>query len=71
MNSKRTVTNVSTFDFCSDIVAGVADPISDETGADGAPKKKRAPRKKKAKKEDSEEEDDKQINEEGDEDYEE
>ncbi|KAI5481729.1 histone-like transcription factor (CBF/NF-Y) [Pseudohyphozyma bogoriensis] len=44
---KRTVTQVATFDFCSDIVAGVADPIGDENGDGDKPKKKRAPRKKK------------------------
>lgn len=66
-HSKRTVNNVPTFDFCGDIVAGVADPISDETGAGGEPKKKRAPRKKKdtaaaaAAKEEDDEDDEKPV----------
>jgi hypothetical protein len=58
-SSKRTVTNVATFDFCADIVAAVPDPITDEGGADGEPKKKRVRKKKVvAKKEEQEEEED-------------
>ncbi|ORY90235.1 histone-fold-containing protein [Leucosporidium creatinivorum] len=71
---KRVVQNVPTFDFCADIVAGVPDPISDETGADGEPKKKRAPRKKKEKEvaaKEEDEEDTKPGKDEDDDDYEE
>jgi hypothetical protein len=72
INSKRVVQNVPTFDFCADIVAGVPDPISDETGADGEPKKKRAPRKKKeAAPKEEEDEDTKPEKDEDDDDYEE
>lgn len=47
---KRTIQATPEFDFCTDIVAGVADPITEEVGEDGQPlKKKRAPRKPKAK----------------------
>jgi hypothetical protein len=45
---KRTITNVATFDFLADVVAGVADPITEE-GGDDAPKKTRAKRKPKVK----------------------
>ncbi|KAK4052930.1 hypothetical protein OIO90_004206 [Microbotryomycetes sp. JL221] len=45
---KRTIQNTALFDFCSDIVANVPDPIVNEgEGEDGTGKKKRAPRKKK------------------------
>lgn len=52
--SKRTVTQIPTFDFCADIVAGVADPITEQVGDDGAPLKKKRVRKPKAKKEEGE-----------------
>lgn len=44
---KRTILNTSIFDFCSDIVANVPDPLTPETG--DKPKRKRAPPKKKEK----------------------
>lgn len=54
-NSKRTINAVSVFDFCSDIVEGVPDPIGDE-GPDGEPKKKRVRKKKEAAPKEEEEE---------------
>lgn len=46
---KRTITSTELFDFCSDIVANVPDPITEEDGgaggAGGEPKKKRQRKK--------------------------
>lgn len=43
---KRTITSTEIFDFCSDIVAGVADPITDEVGTEETDGKKKRTRKK-------------------------
>ncbi|KAL8281167.1 hypothetical protein RQP46_006525 [Phenoliferia psychrophenolica] len=45
---KRTITATPTFDFCADIVAGVADPITADEDADNKAAKKKRVRKPKA-----------------------